>query len=505
MVFQALVVALCGVLFSAAFPPVGLWFLVLSLIPLFYTVADSRYHHQAFWLGFWFAVPFYALHLFWLPSGLSDIFGWVAWIIYPPLTIILAVFQGIVCWLSRGLGGRGHGALWTLPGFWLLMEWARTQGPLAFPWGNPGYIWLGTPLAQAADIAGSYGLSFATLVMSALLCAALLPREVSRGAFNVERRRAPVVPVILTAIIAAALYGYGLYRLSQPYPAADRQALLVQGNTDPLGRSLGESDLEVYTRLTASAMARLVEPVDLVIWPEAAVIGEFVTGMRGQETRERIWESAQGTPVITGASIWETTTERYNSVIGIEDAQISGRYDKVYTVPFGESVPFAEVLEPLYRIVYGWFGLLPSTTAPGQSFTPITTSLGTAAAYICYESVFPQVARNLVARGGEVLINISNDAWFGRGNGAEQHFAMGTMRAIETRRYLLRVGNDGITAVVSPHGETLQRLERFIAGSMVGNFALMRGETVYVRFGDWLIWLAAGYLLLTVVVLVLRR
>lgn len=496
MVFQALVVALCGVLFSAAFPPVGLWALGLSLVPLCYLVADSRRPRQAFALGFWFALTFYALHLLWLPSGLADIFGGVAWMIYPPLVLALAAFRGLVCWLARGLGGRGHATLGLLPAFWLLAEWVRAQGALAFPWGNAGYIWLGTPLAQAADISGVYGLSLATLAMAALLAAAFLPRE---------RRRRPLVPLVLTAAVIGALYGYGAFRLAQPYPAPDLQALLVQGNTDPLGRALGESDLEVYTRLTANAMARLVAPVDLVVWPEAAVIGEFVTGMRGQPTRERIWEASQGVPVITGASIWDTATTRFNSVIAIEEAQIRGRFDKVYTVPFGETIPFAEALAPLYEVVYGWFGLLPSTTTPGAGFTPIPTSLGTAAAYICYESVFPQVARRLVAAGGEVLINVSNDAWFGRGNGAEQHFAMGTMRAIETRRYLLRAGNDGITAVVSPQGQTLQRLERFIASSMVGNFALMQGETVYVRYGDWLVALTAGYLLVALLAMVLRR
>ena len=104
----------------------------------------------------------------------------------------------------------------------------------------------------------------------------------------------------------------------------------------------------------------------------------------------------------------------------------------------------------------------------------------------------------MVAQGAEVLVNISNDAWFGRGGGAEQHFEMGTMRAIETRRYLLRVGNDGVTAVVDPQGRTLQRLERFIPATLVADYALSDVISPYVRYGDWLIWAVGGYTLLLI-------
>ena len=98
---------------------------------------------------------------------------------YPPIVLICAAFWGMVTWASRLLGKRGAGTLWLLPAFWLLMEWGRTQGPLAFPWGSLGYLWLGTPLAQAADIAGSYGLSFLTLVIAALIASPLIPPQES--------------------------------------------------------------------------------------------------------------------------------------------------------------------------------------------------------------------------------------------------------------------------------------------------------------------------------------
>ena len=449
---RALACVLFGSLLSAAFPPVGVWPTVFGLVVLFALAARSANAKEAFALGFWFGVGFFATHLFWLPNSLSSptLFGPVAWAIYPPIVLIEGVFWGIVTGGSRLLGRRGTGTLLLLPALWLLMEWARTQGPLAFPWGSLGYLWLGTPLAQFAEVSGSYGLSFVTLVVTSLLAFPFLAGR--RTVFTI------LSSVLAAALLAVGVLSYGLERLSTAPPVPDKQALLVQGNTDPLERAQGtSSDLDVYTSLTENALQNLDTKPDLVIWPEGAVLGydADIEGMNGEATRQQIQDSAGDAAVITGAGIG-----RYNSVYGISDATVTGRYDKVYLVPFGEGLLFNEALLPVYTPVYGWFGLAPVGRLPGTTFNPIVTPVVTAATYICYESVFPQVARRMVAQGANVLVNISNDAWFGRGHGAEQHFAMGTMRAIETRRYLLRVGNDGVTAVVDPQGRTLQRLER---------------------------------------------
>lgn len=477
-------VLVAGALLASSYPPSRWWWALLALLPLFLWVAESQSARRAAGLGFAFGVGFFALNLFWLPNSLSspELFGPVGWLIYPPLVLIEGVFWGIVTGLARALGGRGARALWLLPPLWLAMEWARTQGPFAFPWGNLAYAWLGTPVAQLADVTGSYGLSLLALLLLALVAQALL----SRGARGLAL-------IGLAAALLAASWGYGLLRLREAAPAPDRQALLVQGNTDPLGRALGQTDdLTVYTELTAAALARA--PAELVIWPEGAVLNAPLEGTLGEPTRLRIQVSAPGAEVITGAGVWERTASgyrSYNSAYGLADAGVTSRYDKVYLVPFGEGVPFAGALEPFYRVVYGWFGLGPEGRTAGSSISPITLPSLAAAVYICYESVFPQVARQMVRAGAQVLVNISNDAWFGRGSGAEQHFGMGTLRAIETRRYLLRVGNDGVTAVVDPYGRTLERLERRVADTLRAEYALAEGETPYVRYGDWPVMLSA--------------
>jgi apolipoprotein N-acyltransferase len=510
---QVILVLVSGAVLSAAMPPIGLWVCFLALTPLFVVVANAERTGAAFWFGFFFAVGFFAVHLFWLPDSLSKLFGGFIWATFPPMLLVLGCFWGIVTYFSRLLGGGGFGALLLLPPFWLLMEWARTHGIFAFPWGSLGYLWLGTPLAQAAELAGSYGLSFLTLVVSALLAAPFLqrdrrivrlgPRKPSRAWFG--------VPVALALL--AVVWVYGLFRLEQPLPELDRSVLLVQGNTDPLGRALGTTDdIGVYTNLTRNATTSLASPPDLVVWPEGAVIGAAAqTGMEGEAgraLRELLQESVGNATLITGISVWEQVNGAilgYNRVYGLKDATVTDKYDKIVLVPFGERLPFFNFLRPIYDVIYPLFGIPAFTRVPGELAKPLVTPNLVAAVYICYESVFPQIPRQQVKRGGEALINITNDAWFGSGNGAEQHFLMGTMRAIETRRYLLRAGNDGVTAVVDPFGRTLTRLERHISSSLVGEYALMNGQTLYVRWGDWIIWVALVYALIVVGARVLNR
>jgi apolipoprotein N-acyltransferase len=504
---QAFLMGLCGAVLSAAMPPIGFWFCFLALVPLFALVANAESLRRAFWLGFYFGVGFFTFHLFWLPNSLSKDFGVFIWATFPPLVIIVACFWGIVTYFSRLVGRRGYGTLWLLPAFWLLMEWARTHGPFGFPWGSLGYLWLGTPLAQAADLAGSYGLSVLTLVVSALF-AALFVQSSQRDMIFTGRKRQnrAWLGVPITLLLLAATMVYGLFKLRETPPTPDRSVLLVQGNTDPLGRAQGlTDDVTVYTDLTRNAMTTLASPPEFVVWPEGAVINEpTLEGKDGKALRERLQESAGEATLITGMSLWEFddtgNPSGYNRVYGLADARVTDKYDKIVLVPFGERLPFFSLLKPIYNIIYPLFGLGAYTRVPGQLAKPITTPDLTAAVYICYESVFPQIARQQVKRGGEVLVNITNDSWFGSGNGAEQHFLMGTMRAIETRRYLLRAGNDGVTAVVDPQGKVLTRLERHVSSSIVGEYALMDEQTLYVRWGDWLIWVVAVYALIASVV-----
>lgn len=488
---RALLLLVSGALLSLAFPPLGWWPLALTFAPLIILSANSVRARDAFWPGFFFGLGFFALHLLWLPESFAPYSGGFFWLLYPPLIAVLGVFWGVVTLVARFLGGRGVGTLWLLPALWVTMEWARTQGPFAFPWGVLGYIWVGTPLAQAADVAGVYGLSLMTLAVVSLAVSPLV--------YHPFVRFTPRFAWFCALLVVTSWLGYGVFRLGTIELSASETAVLVQGSTDPYERvNEPGGELGLYRRLTQQALRGLAELPDLVIWPEGVALellasGYDLTSPAAAPDRGLIQRSAGGQPVVTGGGALDERDvfSSSNSVFGLENGDVTGRYDKVYLVPFGEYFPFIQVFAPVYRTVFGWFGYgLLESRPPGQVVAPITAGGTKLAAYICYESVFPQIARTMTAKGAAVLVNISNDAWFGFGQGARQHFYMGTLRAIETRRYLLRDGNDGVTALVDPLGRVQSELPRGERGALTVRYGLRTGLTPYVRFGDLLVlWL----------------
>lgn len=483
------VAAAAGALLSLALPPTGLWPLLLALAPLFALVASAPSAKRAFWLGAAFALPFFGIYILWLPLSFSQpsMLGPFFWIVFPLLLAALCVIWGFVTFAARLVGGRGPGTLWLLPGYWVLMEWLRAHGYLGFPWGTLGYLWYGSPAAQIADTVGIYGLSLLAAVAAALVAAPFV--RAPRDPLAPQRRRGSrgrwLAPALAVVIVAGAML-WGSALLARPVPRPDRTAVLVQGNVDPFGRAVSPAgDLGKHTGLTRDAVASLDAPPTFVIWPEGAVLGYAVEGPAGRTTRSAIQASAPGSAFIVGGRAYVDGKD-YNSAFSLAGGQVLDRYDKTHLVPFGERWPLLETAAPLYRAIFGLLHLpMLVDTTPGKGPIPLRTPHGPVATYICYESVFPQVQRIMVHDGARLLVNITNDAWFSEGNGAEQHFDMGNMRAIETGRYLLRAGNNGITAVVDPHGRVLARLPRKVAGTLVAHFAFIDTVTPYVRYGRW--------------------
>lgn len=418
---------------------------------------------------------------------------------------ILAAFWGLTTWgawrLARATGGtddrtRALRVLAYLPPAWVLVEWARTQGYFAFPWGALGYAWLDSPAGQLAEYVGVYGLSLLVLVPAALLALpwAWGPRP--------SARRLPAT-VLAAALVAGALVGGA--RLGGGLPLDDptqaRRVLLVQGDVDPFARATSPAnDLNVHLRLTnegvLAAEAAGEPPFDLVVWPEGAVLGYDLTAPDAGPLREAITSAAPGAAFIVGGRVYERGRS-YNSLVALEAASVVGRYDKHYLVPFGERWPLYEQLQGLYAMVFRAFGLpLLVSTSAGELIAPTPADGLELGAYVCYESVFPQVQRALVARGADVLVLATNDAWFGVGAGARQHFDMGRMRAVETRRWLLRAGNDGVTAVVDASGRVVAEAPRGVPTTLAATFYPRTSITAWVRFGGYAPLVLLGALLL---------
>lgn len=501
-----LLAAACGALLTLALPATGWWPAAAAMAGPYAAIANARRPRRAFAVGFWTGLPFFAVYLAWLPASLGDLLGPAFWAVFPLLVLALSCVWGGTAWLSwAAAGGGGRRTLWFLPVAWVAVEWARTQGYLAFPWGALGYAWLDTPVAQLASLGGVYLLGLLVTVPAALLA---LPLVTPRAALGPPTARLLLAPAAALLVVAAAWVGGR--ELESDAEAAlrppTRLALLVQGNVDAFARAGGAArDLRVHLELTREGVAEAAyqgsPPYDLVVWPEGAVLGYDMEGSGARELHEQISRSAPGAAFVVGARAYQGA-ESFNSLYSLRDGAVLGRYDKHYLVPFGERWPLHGSLPWLYDGLFGLFGLPPlASTSAGPPPAPLATPLGPVAAFVCYESVFPQVQRRQVADGARLLVLGTNDAWFARGAGAEQHFDMGRLRAIETRRWLLRAGNDGVTAAVDPLGRTVARLERGVAGTLTAPFALETGLTPWVRLGGWTPAALGAYLLAALAVL----
>lgn len=501
-----------GVVLAAALPPTGLWPLVAVLAVPFALVARADAPRQAFFAAAAFALGFFGVYVVWLPLSFSDphLLGPFFWLLHPLLLVVLALFWGVVGWVARLVAGRGPAALWLLPPAWVLVEWLRSQGYFAFPWGTLGYVWLDTPVAQAASLVGVTGLSLLTAASASALAAPFVV-EARRSGRGGRRLPAFVAPLVLLGGLLLASWWWGAWIVPDDVGPRGVRALLVQGNVDPFGRAVSASqELDVHLAITELGVAGMASPPDLVVWPEGAVTGFDLDGAGGAALVERIQASSPGSTFVVGGRGLDAAPDggarSFNSAFLIEQGRILARYDKHVLVPFGERWPLIETLEGVYRGVFAALNLpMLISTSPGPGPVPLASRLGPLATTICYESVIPSVSARMVAEGARVLLVITNDAWFARGDGARQHLDMGRMRAIETRRFVLRSANDGITAAVDPFGRVLAEYPRFTAGHLAVRFGLRDEITPFVRHGHLTPWLLAGATLLLAGVAGARR
>jgi apolipoprotein N-acyltransferase len=488
----AVLLTLAGAAGALGLPPVGWWPLTIAADALLCgAVAVTSRPRAAFWAGWFAGFGYFAVHINWMVAFLADMVGPLAPIPAIPLIAILAAFIGLTTLAARAIGGRGHGALIALPVGVVVLEWLRGLGPLAFPWGERGYALLDTPLASLASLGGLPLLSLAVLATSSVIAAFWVPRQEQVAIGHPRGRTAPAVALL--ALVLATTTGYlTAESLARPEPGELRRALLVQGSVDPRGRGASLDQItNLYVRLTAEALEELpTGPTPVVIWPESAIVAPLMF-IAGEDAA--LIEALDALPeperlLLTGIPTLRDGWVR-NSLLAITTEGIAGEYAKHRLVPFGEFFPLQEQLPWLYQPFLNMAGMpwLRSTRA-GEGTVPVE-ALGTSyGAMICFESVFPAVARGLAAAGAEVLVLVSNDAWYGTTWGGAQHFALGRLRAVETRRWLLRAGNDGVTAIVDPRGRVTARIPAGAPDVLLGEWRPVTGETLYMRVGDW--WLA---------------
>lgn len=483
--FRLLAASVLGALNVLAFAPFDLSWLPLLTLPLFFFLLEGESPRRAARLGLAFGFAWFAVGTHWLYISLHD-FGGVpfllAILLMLALALAMAAYYALFAWLLNRFWPTGEGRadwrryLLAAPALWTLIEWFRGWFLSGFPWFSLGYSQVDSWLVGYAPVGGVFLVSLAVVLLA--------------GAVRIAVSSGPVLRAVAGVVVASVIGGgYLLQGLQWSEPTGETiRVALVQGNVPQDEKWLPENripTMEKYWRLTEE----VVDEADLIIWPEAAI--PVLYNQVEHTWFDRIENELlrPGQRLITGILTYDRERKVYHNsavVLGGEERRF---YHKRHLVPFGEYFPVPDFVRDWLRLMNLPYSDFES--GEGSNALKVSDDL-TVAMMICYEAVFgSEVADG--ADEAQLLVNISNDGWFGDSIGPKQHFQISRMRAIETGRPLLRATNTGISAVLDADGATLERLPEFEASSGVALVQLREGVP-----GSDSVILVAGVVLLLV-------
>ncbi len=496
---------LSGFILILAFPNFNVEILAwIGFIPLFWAIRKKSPSRAAFlgWIsGFSFFIGlipwiYHVLSTYGHLPGPVSVFFLVLLTAY--LALFFSAFAFILCWVKAKVDLP---ETLLAPPLWVSLEYLRGILFSGFPWGFLGYSqFLTPPMVQISDIAGVYGVSFLIMFVNVALYRFL---EAS-----VDRNFKPALKEIIAAGLLLALTGiYGRLRLgemnSRDKEGTPLRISLIQGNIpqdikwEP---KFQEETMSIYTDLTKRS--KISKP-ELIIWPETATPFFFQDSFL---FRSRILDLAQdmNVPLLFGSPAYDRKgpeIDYFNSAFLVSpEKKILGRYDKIHLVPFGEYAPLSGILG-FTRDIIGAMGDFHS----GEEVVNLAIPQGKFGVLICYEAIFPDLTRQFVKKGAQFLVNITNDAWFGRTAAPFQHISMARLRAIENRVPIARAANTGISGFINPSGRLFQSSEIFTKAILSDTIYLRKTWSFYTQFGDVFTYFCLGYTILFLIFIRYRR
>ncbi len=448
-----------GAIAATGQAPWAMWYLALPAFAAFFQLV-LRCGAGA-WPGLLFGAGHFGLALSWIVEPFlvePEVHGWMA-----PFALFGIAFGLGLFWAAAAAIGRRGGPLGLAAAF-TAAEILRSVVLTGFPWALPGHIWIGTPLDQTAALIGANGLTLLTLVAAALPLGA--PRAGTAAA----------------VALLGATTAFGLWRLDRPMPdiASAPLVRIVQPNAaqhlkwdeDEVGR--------IFDRNLA--LTRGAAPADIVIWPETAF--PYLLD-RAPNALRAVGAAGQGALVILGAQRTDGGYLGWNSLAVVApDGSVLETYDKHHLVPFGEYIPFGDLAFEIFglRAFAAQTGAAYSA-GPGPQRIDLGPPFGSFAPLICYEAVFPGILNRVPGRA-DWIVQITNDAWFGRLTGPFQHFALARLRAIEQGLPLARAANTGITAMIDARGRVVGSLPMGVPGALDLPLPPPLPPTPYHRWGE---------------------
>lgn len=479
---------LAGVLCTLAFPRTYWWWCAwIGLIPLFFSIEQTT-RPRAFLAGYAYGIVFWTATVSWLMHVTAA--GMILLVLY------LSLYPAIFCFFcARWNLSSSPAGFFAAPALWVILEYVRSHALTGFGWALLGYSQApALAVIQIADMTGPYGVSFLVVLINLLLYRIFRAARGLQSAGHTAQIAVTGIAVILCA--ASVTYGYAALRRDYSRAAPSSRVIVIQPNIP--------QELKWYAparSFIADTYARMNKQASfgntgLIIWPEAALPGILGEAQDREMEREFFAMFADaGVPVLFGA-VRIQDGEYFNSALLTDKTgNIETRYDKIHLVPFGEYVPLKKALPFLEAVV-------PiGDMSRGTDYVLFGNNGLRFAALICFEDVFPELARAFVLKGADVLVNITNDAWYMHTAAAEQHFQASIFRAVENRRYLARSANTGVSGFVDPHGRVIGAVRSDQGDLIFGQGesacevrAPAQGLTLYGRYGDMFVLFCCGIL-----------
>ncbi len=440
-------------------------------------------------------------------GGMPMVAGWGVLVL---IASVWGTIIGLFALMVQRLAKRNVPlALVGAPFLWISTEVARTHLPeISFPWALLGYPAAGNPaLVQLTTITGIYGVSFVVAVFNTLL----VWSDSARTPENTKRRWT-VVAAVAAALFLVAWFGPRFV----PKAEAHHVARVVQPNFPENLEYAGDwyadhkTDMAELEQLSLRPAPAAQSP-DLLIWPEAPAPFSFTEPHFGPFISHLAQEFHH--PVVVGVIEWKLGAELvkgvphntwlpYNSAAMLNEwGQRTFSYDKMHLVPFGEYEPFPLIHHVVTSVSQEVGGFRKGKERAVGKFSNGSTF----SVFICYEAIYPGEVREFAARGAQLLINISNDGWFGTSQAAEQHLRMARVRAVENRRWLVRDTNSGISASIDPYGNMLRVMKRDTRDAADIPYDFRTDKTLYSRWGDWFAWMCVGVSVILVILIIFGK
>lgn len=498
-------IGLSGGMLTLSFPPIGLYGLVwFSLVPFFLLLHGETSYRRGFFFGFAVGFIHVSTTMYWISVSVYR-YGGIPLLGSAALTLSL-IFYLSLYWGLMGLtfvSLRSVRVLWLFPFAAVVIEYVRGYPLIHLPWGG---IEMALPpnlsISQIADLTGIYGLGFLIYLVNF---------TVYRLWYDIWEKRISSMlgESIFVILILSAAWMYGVMRIPEIRKEVSQwrkfKVCLVQPDIDQSVKwkaSWEAKGLNRYIEMSRSA-AEGFRP-ELVVWPEAAVT--FYINER-PELFHRVLKMVLSYHfmMIFGATSYEMEKDKtvfHNSAYLVSKAgDITDRYDKVRLVPFGEYVPLRRWF-PFVRNIVG----TEEDFTPGKVLRPLKSEKGLIGTTICFEGIFPRISRELVRKGAALLVNLTNDAWFGRTSGPYQHLRLSAYRAVEDRIYLVRSTGTGISAIVDPMGEILARIPLGVEGFIRAVVRMRRGsQTFYAMYGDVFVVFCTVFVIVFIGIASVRR